>query len=243
MTRGKCFLYDSGLRIPLIIRWPNGIKPPAQYKAGHVYEELVSGIDLAATSLAFAGLEKPAKMQGRVFMGPGAESARKHIYAAADRIGEIHHGIRCVRGKRYKYIRNRFHEESINEQSTAYRRAMHPIYHLLDKLSRENRLTPDQQALIEPPPKEELYDLETDPYEINNLAASSKRQEVLIDMRKAMDAWIAEIDDQGLKPDSPELAKHFERYAKISGAKHAEKAKALKTKVQREDEAWKAYRE
>jgi uncharacterized sulfatase len=241
MTRGKTMLYDSGIQIPLIVRWPEGIDPPAQYQAGGTFEELVSGIDLTATTLAFAGIEKPAKMQGRVFMGAGAESPRKHIYAAADRVGEFHHKIRCVRSKRYKYIRN-YNQTPINEQASAYRKAMHPIHHLLNKLGREKRLTPAQQALIEPLAKEELYDLEADPFEVNNLAASGERQDVLAEMRRAMDTWISEIDDQGLKPDSPELVKAFEEYGKMSGAQRDSIAKATKEQVEREDEAYKASR-
>ena len=160
-------------------------------------------------------------MQGRVFMGANAEPPRQAVYAASDRIGEIHHGARCVRDTRYKYIRNRFLHASVNEQSTAYRRAMHPIHHLLNKLGKEDRLTPAQRALIEPPLKEELYDLEADPFETNNLAASEKHREVLAEMRKALDAWTTDIDDQGLKPDSPQLVKHFEQYGRTSAAKRA----------------------
>ena len=239
MTRGKTLLYDSGIQIPLIMRWPKGIQPPAQYRAGQVYEELVSGIDLTATALAFAGIEKPAKMQGRVFMGAGAEPPRKYVYAAADRIGEFHHKIRCVRSKRYKYIRN-YNQTPINEQASAYRKAMHPIHHLMNKLSREDRLTPAQQALVEPLPKEELYDLEADPFEIKNLAASPGHQDTLAEMRQALDGWLIEIDDQGLKPDSPELVKAFEEYGKKSGSQRDAIAKATREKVEREDEAYKA---
>jgi uncharacterized sulfatase len=242
MTRGKTLLYDSGIQIPLILRWPKGIEPPMQYRAGQVFEELVSGVDLAATALAVAGIEKPAKMQGRVFMGAGAdEPPRKYVYAAADRIGEFHHKIRCVRGKRYKYIRN-YNQTPINEQASAYRKAMHPIHHLMKKLSREDRLTPAQQALVDPLPKEELYDLEADPFEINNLAASPGHQDALAEMRQALDGWLTEIDDQGLKPDSPELVKAFEEYGKKSGSQRDAIAKATREKVEREDETHKASR-
>jgi arylsulfatase A-like enzyme len=239
MTRGKTMLYDSGIQIPLILRWPKGIEPPAQYQAGGTFEELVSGIDLTATTLAFAGIEKPAKMQGRVFMGAGAELPRKYIYAAADRVGEFHHQIRCVRSKRTKYIRN-YNQTPINEQASAYRKAMHPIHHLLKKLGGEGRLTPPQQALVEPLPKEELYDLEADPFEINNLAASPTHQEKLAELRQALDGWLTEIDDQGLKPDSPELADAFEAYGRNSSAQRDAIAKATREQVQQDDEAYKA---
>jgi arylsulfatase A-like enzyme len=239
MTRGKTMLYDSGIQIPLILRWPRGIEPPAQYQAGGAFEELVSGIDLTATMLAFADIEKPAKMQGRVFMGTAVEPPRRYIHAAADRIGEFHHRVRCVRSTRYKYIRN-YKDTPINEQATAYRKAMHPIHHLLDKLGRENRLSPAQQALVEPLPKEELYDLEADPFEIKNLSTAPGHQEALVELRKAMDDWLDQTDDQGLKPDSPELIAAFEAYGKKSGAQRGAIAKVTREQVEREDEAYKA---
>ena len=117
---------------------------------------------------------------------------------------------------------------------------MHPIHHLMNKLSREDRLTPAQQALVEPLPKEELYDLEADPFEINNLAASPAHQDALAEMRQALDGWLTAIDDQGLKPDSPELVKAFEEYGRKSGSQRDAIAKATKEKVAREDEAYKA---
>ena len=79
--RDKQFLYDGGIRVPLIVRWP---ARPNIVKPGATNDDLISAIDLAATSLSLAGIDRPARMQGQVFLGP-QKMSRKYIFAARDR--------------------------------------------------------------------------------------------------------------------------------------------------------------
>lgn len=100
-ARDKQFLYEGGIHVPLIIRWPGHIKP------GTVVDDLVSLIDLGPTCLKLAGIEPPSHMEGQDFMGSDA-TKRQYIVAARDRCDETYDRIRCVRTKRLKYIRNFF---------------------------------------------------------------------------------------------------------------------------------------
>jgi N-sulfoglucosamine sulfohydrolase len=104
MPRGKRWPYDSGIRSPLIVRWPDGLP------GGTVRDELVSTIDLAPTVMSLCGVEMPRHMQGRAFLGAKAEAPREYVYAARDRYDEMYDTVRAVRDKRFKYIRH-YHPE------------------------------------------------------------------------------------------------------------------------------------
>lgn len=96
-VRGKQFCYDSGLRVPLIIRWPKNFAAPAQYAVGKVDDRLLMSIDLAATVLDIAGVQKPEKMQGQVFLGARAAPPREYVFGARDRCDETVFRFRTVR--------------------------------------------------------------------------------------------------------------------------------------------------
>ena len=160
MSRGKNNLYDSGIQIPLIVAGPQNSQWAEILEPGSVNTQLVSSIDITATSLAFGEVKKPEWMQGRVLFGENREPERMEVYCALDRIGESYFKSRAVRTTQWKYIKNYHHDISINEMATAYRKAMHPIYHLLKIYDKKGLLTPQQETLINPMPEEELYDLE-----------------------------------------------------------------------------------
>ena len=197
-VRGKQWCYDGGIHIPLIIRWPGRLK------AGQVCDDLVSSIDISATVLKIAGVEPPKYMEGRVFLGPDAKK-RDYIIAARDRCDETTDRIRCVRTKRYKYIRN-FMPERPYTQINRYKERSYPMLPLMRKLHSEGKLTPVQALFMAPrKPLEELYDIQNDPYEINNLADSQQHQKTLNKMRKILDKWIKDTGDKGQFPE-PESA-------------------------------------
>src|SRR6184192_682185 len=98
-VRGKQFCYDSGLRVPLIIRWPKDFLAPKQIKPGTVDDRLLMSIDLAPTFLDIAGAAKPAKMQGETFLGDRAAPPRKYVFGARDRCDETVFRFRTVRTK------------------------------------------------------------------------------------------------------------------------------------------------
>jgi arylsulfatase A-like enzyme len=202
-ARGKQFLYDEGIHVPLIIRWPGIVEP------GTVSEDLVSHIDIAATSLYAAGIPIPEHMQGKPLFGSG-DNPRDYIIAARDRCDETLECIRCVRTKRYKYIRN-FYPDRPHLQPNRYKDNK-LIIKTIRKLYAEGKLDPVRARLLAcPRPIEELYDLQNDPYEINNLAGVPKHQDTLAHLRRLLVKWMEQTNDLGLVPE-PELEVLTKRY-------------------------------
>lgn len=205
-VRAKQFCYDSGLRVPLIIRWPKNFAPPTQYAVGKVDDRLLMSIDLSATVLDIAGVKKPEKMQGQVFLGERAAPPRQYVFGARDRCDETVFRFRTVRTDRYRYIHN-FTPERPFLQPNDYKERSYPVWNLLKQLDAEGKLTPLQRFLTAPTmPPEELYDEVADPYETVNLATSPQHQKILLELRGAVDRWIEESNDQGKQLEPPELA-------------------------------------
>ena len=235
-TRGKNYHFDSGTRIPLIISCPEGYGWSTHLLPGSTNNNLISAIDITATSLAIAGMENPAHMQGRVFLGDQKEEDRKLIFCASDRIGETFFKTRSVRNNSFKYIRNFNRDFSINSSATAYRKEMHPIYHLLNILAEKNQLTPAQQALVDPMPEELLFDLQADPDEINDLSKDPEYATTLDEMRAELKAWQTRTVDHGMEADSPELTEAFRKYGIQSAGSRVEKIAAAEQLVRQKIE-------
>ena len=198
LSRGKRWLYDSGIHVPLLVRWPGQIEP------GTVRDNLVSFIDFAPTMLALAGAQIPAAMQGKVFLGPKTEE-RDFVFAARDRMDETYDRIRAVRDQRYKYIRN-FEPDLPYAQHIEYMDEM-PTMKTWRRLAAEGKLSgPQSLFFASRKPAEELYDLESDPHEINNLAGEREHQDRLTRMGRVLDAWIDETRDLGAVPERELIA-------------------------------------
>jgi arylsulfatase A-like enzyme len=207
-VRGKQFVYDSGLHVPLIIRWPKNFPAPRHFKPGSVDDRLIAAIDLLPTLLDLIGRKKPAGMQGEIFLGDRASVPRQYVFGARDRCDETVFRFRTARDARYRYIRN-FTPDRPFLQPNAYKERSYPVWNLLKKLHQEGRLTPVQQVLAGPRmPAEELYDLERDPYEVANLVDSAEleHQAALRRLRAALNEWIEQSNDQGRIPEPPEVA-------------------------------------
>ena len=191
--RGKQWLYDPGIHVPMIMRWPRGLR------AGERVAAPVSAIDATATVLSLAGA-RPARLEGRPLLGPGAAS-RDHIVAARDRCDETRDRIRCVRTARHKYIRN-FHPELPWDQPNEYKETQYPMLPEMRALHAQGKLTPAQARFFAPTkPPEELYDLATDRHEIHNLSNDPAHAGELRRLRGLLDAWIEETGDRGAIPE------------------------------------------
>jgi N-sulfoglucosamine sulfohydrolase len=194
--RGKQFLYEGGVRVPLIVRWPGRIK------RGTVREDLISGIDVSAAILAAAGVSVPGHIQGRDFLNPSTPH-REHIFAARDRCDIATERMRCVRDSRYKYIRN-FLPGIPYMQPNPYKEKEYPTWNLVKQLKAQGKLNATQTLFAsDSKPVEELYDLESDPHEVSNLAKAPEHAARLRSMRKLVDDWIAETNDQGYIMEDP----------------------------------------
>lgn len=201
--RGKQFLYEEGVHVPLIIRWPPAFPAPAGFTPGQVDSQLISSIDLTASTRSWAGVVKPATMQGRIFLGPQAEAPRELVFSARDRMDETVMRHRAVRDDRYRYIKN-FTPEKPFFSPNAYKAKQYPAWNLIQQLHQEGKLNAVQEILCQPRmPEEELYDLQSDPHQIKNLArsASPEHQAALTKLRRAVTDWIDSTNDRGRLPD------------------------------------------
>lgn len=195
LPRSKRWVYDSGIRVPLVVRWPGQIKP------GTVREDLVSFVDFAPTVLALAGAKVPTNFQGQVFLGPKTAPARKYIFAARDRMDETPDRIRAVRSKEFKYIRN-FRPELPYAQRIDYMELM-PTMRVWRQMNYDGKLNATQRSFFSATkPAEELYDVNADPHEIRNLAGDAKFSPVLAELRGALEKWIVETGDLGAVPET-----------------------------------------
>ena len=197
LPSAKRWIYDSGLHVPLIVRWP-GVT-----EAGSVIEDLVSFIDFGPTVLSIAGADVPGHMQGQPFLGSQKAPPREYVYAARDRMDETYDLIRAVRDRRYKYLRN-YMPEKTYAQTINYMELM-PTTQEWRRLHAEGKLEGPQKIYFsESKPVEELYDTEVDPHEVVNLADSPEHQEVLLRLRREHERWRKDTNDLGLIPE-PEL--------------------------------------
>lgn len=204
MPRDKQFLYDGGIRVPLIVRWPGMIEP------GQVRDELVSTIDLSATTLAVAGVAPPDHLEGRVFLGDNQDPSLEYVFAARDRCDETVDRIRAVRSKQYKYIRN-FMPDRPYIQLNRYKEISYPSWRQLKRLHAQGKLTTEQALFLsERRPEEELYDVLADPDEVRNLAGSEDHQEILDRMGTVLTLWIQSTGDKGEIPEDDSIQPKFE---------------------------------
>lgn len=197
LPRGKRWLYDSGLNIPLIITYPGKLKQ------GSVDDRLISSIDFGPSVLSLAGIPVPAHMQGIPFLGDQAGLPRDAVFAARDRVDESYDMIRSVRTKDYLYIINYYPNEPFTIW-VPYLSNM-PIYKEMLRLDTEGKLSGPQKAWFAySRPPEELYAVKNDPFQINNLVNDPKLKPVLEDLRKRHKQWTMETGDMG-HMNEPEL--------------------------------------
>lgn len=188
LFRGKQFLYDGGVHIPLLIRFPDG------RSAGAVDGRFVSGIDIAPTLLGFAGIRPPAgAMQGQDIFGP-ASTPRPHVFIARDRMDTSIDRMRGVRTKQFKYIRN-YMPATPYMQHNEYKEQNYPTWNLVKDWAKQGKLTKEQSLFASAEkPIEELFDVQADPDEVRNLAADPKHRETLKHLRSLVDGFVAEND-------------------------------------------------
>jgi arylsulfatase A-like enzyme len=197
LPRGKRWVYDSGTRVPLIVRWPEGVA------AGRTDRRLVSLVDVAPTVLSLAGIAPPRHVDGRPFLGPDAE-AREYVFAARDRHDEFHDTVRAVRDRNFRYVRN-------VQPGRPYvlwndYRNRHPVMQEILQLRAADELEgPARAWATGRRPAEELYDLREDPHETENLADDPAYADVLDRLRGALENWIDRTDDAGLDAEAGTL--------------------------------------
>lgn len=196
--RCKTTIYDSGIRTPLLIRWP------ARVPAHSVSRSLISSIDLAPTFLALAGVEAPPSFAGRnllPLLTDPTRVIRTEVFAEHNWHNFEARG-RTIRTERFAYIRNDYRDVPNTPPSDVVRS---PTFREMQRLRDAGQLPITQTGCFTKPlPKEELYDLESDPDELRNLASDPRFDRALRELRAALDAWGRETDDRVPKARTPD---------------------------------------
>jgi arylsulfatase A-like enzyme len=190
-VRDKQFLYEGGIHVPMIIRWPGKVAP------GSVRDDLVLQIDLSATTLAAGGVAVPSHLEGQNLLAADFKP-REHVVTARDRCDETVDRIRSVRTDRFKYIRN-FYPDRSHAQPNRYKDAK-PIMVTMRELNAAGKLKPEQARVFAATRPED--DLKDDPFELKNLASSTDHAATLADLRGKLDAWIKSTGDKGQFPEA-----------------------------------------
>ena len=192
LHRHKQFLYEGGIHMPLIVAG-------AGIEKGGVRDDLVSGIDLSAASLATAGIKVPDYMEGRDFLSK-THKPREFVVAARDRCDYTIDHIRAIVTKRFKYLKNYLTDRPYMQPS--YKDPWE-VSKDFRRLMAERKMNEVQKVFFsDKRPAEELYDLENDPHETHNLATDPKFKAELKRHRKLLAEWIQETGDKGQLPES-----------------------------------------
>ena len=196
-ARGKQFMYDEGLHVPLVIAGPG-------LESGKTRTDLVEHIDIAALSLGLAGIELPKTMQARDILAADYQP-RDAVFSARDRCDETVEHLRSVRTRRFKYIRN-FLPQRPHLQPCAYKDKK-SILVALRAAHAAGTLNEVQEKLLFSPTRapEELYDLQADPFEMNNLAGNPKHDAKLKQLRERLNQWMEETNDHGREPEADDM--------------------------------------
>ncbi len=200
--RGKRYLTDTGIRIPLIIHVPKKWEHLSPFKSGERIDEMVAFVDFAPTLLSLCGIEKPEQMVGRPFLGSQRVEPPKNqeVYLYADRFDELVGMRRGYTDGRYKYIR-RF-SPHLPAAAYSFYPFSQPGWKAWRKAWQEGKLSGRHHDIWESfQPVEHLYDLEADPWEINNLASDPSHSKQLTTMRARLKELMIEAKDTSLVPE------------------------------------------
>ena len=194
LLRQKRAVGNSGLNVPLIVRYPD------KQNAGKVDNRIVSLMDLGPTVLSLLNIEPPVHYDGKAIAGKFEEEPRKYAFGTADRFDESTDMQRSVLDGRYVYIKNFMPELPLIYRNN-YRERI-PMNSKLIEMDSKGKLDGDAAYIfMKSKPIEEFYDLENDPYEVNNIINNPEHSERIDNFRKALVDWQLKINDQGYKPE------------------------------------------
>lgn len=207
MPRSKRSPHDSGLRVPLLIRFGKKWAHLAPAATGRRLDRLVNFVDFGPTVLSLAGIPVPAFMQGKPFLGPRDGRPQPYTFGFRDRMDERYDCARTVRDARFRYIRNFMpHLPAGQHNAYMFQTPTTRVWHGLYEQGKLNRVQANFWQASRP--IEELYDTQSDPHELKNLATNPAYRAVLQRMKAALHTWMLDIQDLGLLPE-PELYTRF----------------------------------
>ncbi len=239
--RGKGYLQDTGTHIPMIVWGPGRIQP------GTVVDDIVMTTDITATILKLAGAKMPDYLEGKPIFGVNNPHYREYARSARDIWDEIDECSRSITTKKFAYIKNHMPEVPWDAHQ-AYLDLNRPAIHVMRRLKAEGKLTGASLAyMADSKPEEELYDMEKDPNQLNNLAGNPEYAEVLENMRKLEKQYQAGHRDMGLEDLGkrvPEMTKAWAAQTEDGMKKRAPELWArLEAGELMETQGWKKYRD
>ncbi len=211
MPRNKRSPCNSGLQVPLVVYFPEkwrALAPP-EYQAGGASDRLVSFVDYAPTVLSLAGIRPPDWMQGHAFAGKFTAPLQPFIYGFRGRMDERPDLTRSVTDGRFVYLRN-YRTDLPWGQHIEYMFQM-PTTRVWKELFDAGKLNDAQAAFWKPKPPEELYDLQSDPDEVRNLADAPEHAAIKAKLRAAQQELARKIRDVGFLPEGERLARAKEQ--------------------------------
>jgi len=198
MPRYKRWLNKTGMNVPLVVHIPEKYRHLVRdFVPGSLDNKLVSFIDMAPTVLSLAGAEIPPYMEGKPFLGNLDSNKRDFAFGARDRADDMVEMSRSVTDGRYIYIRHFMPHLPYIQPGYIYSDEKE-AYKSLRKLHQEGKTNAEQEKLWNLKPVEELYDLEADPSETNNLATNPTYAEAKEKLKSKLHAWMLENKDLGL---------------------------------------------
>lgn len=200
LPRHKRAILDSGMHVPLLVRFPEKYQHLAPADPGTRLDRLVSFDDFGPSVLSLSGIEIPSYMQGEPFLGDQATPPREYVFGHRDRIDEAIDMSRSVRNKEYLYVRHYMPHMSYNQQTAWPDQGA--IRHEFYQMAESGNMTDAQRHFAGPvKPMEELYDVGADPMNLNNLAVDEKYFSTLEEMRSVLRNQLISQRDLGFVPE------------------------------------------
>lgn len=203
LPRGKGYAYNNGQQVPMVVYVPKSWQHLVPTVRGSRIDGFVEFVDLSATVLNLAGAEIPAGIDGEPFLGAGVEieelNRRDTAFGYADRFDEKYDLVRTLRKGDFMYMRS-YQPFNVDGLHNDYRYKM-LAYQEWRQLYRAGKLNAAQSQFFEPRPAEILYNVKSDPDEINNLASNPVYVETLMEMRGLLQDRVKSMPDLSFIPE------------------------------------------
>ncbi len=204
LPRGKGYIYESGLHVPLVVRVPKNFAHLVDFEPGTRTGGFAEFVDFGPTLLHLAGLDIPKVLDGEPLFGEGVSAKnlekRDTSFGYADRFDEKYDFCRSIRKGRFQYIRNYMSYLPDGLQNN-YRYKM-LAYQEWRNLFKQGKLNAEQSQFFLPRPAEQLFDVEADPHEVKDLSADPEYADVLKELRKELQDHLNDINDLSFYPES-----------------------------------------
>lgn len=205
LPRSKRYCFENGLHIPLIVRFPEKYQHLAPAEPGSTNSHLVNEVDFTPTLLSLASAEIPEYYQGRVFLGPQKQPSPHYTFGFRGRMDGTYDMVRTVRDEHYRYKRNYMPNRIYGQHIWYLWKA--PSMQSWQQAYQRGQCDKAQSKFWQAKPPEELYDVQKDPDNVNNLAGDPNYSHVLKRMRQANSSWVRRIHDAGFMPEAMMVAR------------------------------------